>query len=99
MAVAGDVPTVRSMLLMSPSAASLTIWAYFRVPQSLEHRPARVPPPTPEPHRWRILPPFSAQMKAVPVPMLMTTAFSWPLRASPPVPTAANSSTFSVGMP
>ena len=39
------------------------------------------------------------QMKAVPVPMLTTTARSWPLRARPPTPTAVNSSTDSVAMP
>ena len=92
-------PTVRSMRLMSPPAASFTICAYWLVPHSREQSPARVPPPTPEPHRWRTACPFSAQMKAVPVPMLTTTARSWPLRASPPAPTAVNSSTFWVGMP
>ena len=53
----------------------------------------------PLPQRCRTPLPRSAQRKAVPVPMVATTAFSWPLMARAPVPLAENSSTVQVGRP
>ena len=52
----------------------------------------------PLPHRWR-MPSGDAQRKAVPVPMLTTTAEDWPDRARAPVPLAENSPTLQVGRP
>ena len=60
-------------MFRSPWLASLRIWGNCRALHRREHRPNRVPPPMPLPPRWRYSFPRSAQMKAVPVPMLTTT--------------------------
>ena len=90
---------VRSTLPKSPRSASFLIWPKRSMSTSFRHRPPRVPPPMPLPQRCRTPRPRSAKRKAVPVPMVATTARSWPDMARAPVPLAENSSTLQVGRP
>ena len=68
------------------------------MPINFLERPVSVPPPTPLPPRCLTFPP-SAAIKAVPVPILIITAFERPDRKRPPRPQATNSSTLMVSTP
>ena len=83
-------PMVRSTLAALPAEIILFISLLRRTPVISSESPERAPPPTPLPPRWIYVSP-SALTKAVPVPMLTTSALLCPLRYCPPLPKHSNS--------